>query len=56
MLGFRKLTPREYRFDLVVRFRPDRLRSWSGECPNVFYRDADELEPGTEQLSVDNVW
>src|SRR5215470_3777154 len=41
------------RFDLVVRFHPDRLPRMVWRVSDVFHRDADELEPGPEQLSVD---
>jgi hypothetical protein len=43
------------RFDLIVRFHPDRLPRLVWRVADVFHRDADELEPGPERLSVDYV-
>jgi hypothetical protein len=41
------------RFDLVVRFHPDRLPQLVWRVADVFHRDADELEPGPDLLRVD---
>jgi len=43
------------RFDLVVRFHPDRLPRLVWRVSDVFHRDADELEPGSEKLTIDYV-
>lgn len=43
------------RFDLVVRFHPDRLPRLVWRVSDVFHRDADELEPGSDKLAIDYV-
>jgi hypothetical protein len=43
------------RLDLAVRFHTDRLSQLVWRVSDVFHRDADELQPGPDRLTVDYV-
>lgn len=43
------------RFDLVVRFDPERMPRLVWRVHDVFHRDADEIEPGPDLLTLDSV-